>query len=242
MIIAIAILVVAIAAYFIVGLCLQNYYNKGNEEVLHKSLSSISRVDFRSVGKLTIVQSKKETVETRTKSGYLPRIKTEVNGSTLIIKEEQDALYNLFAWALPKPVYYLSVADLRELSVAGTGDVAIERLDVANLTISGQGTGRLNGAITIANDLTVDIAGTLTATLHGSARSQTIHASGSITYDSLDLETHTSTIQASGNGRINVYAKDSLGVRLSGSAKVGYKGAPSINQEISGTGHLEHIK
>lgn len=242
MIVAIVILVVAVAAYSIVGLCLHNYYNKGNEEALLKSISSISRVDFRSVGKLTIVQSKKETLETRTKSGYLPRIKTEVNGSTLIIQEEQDALYNLFAWILPKPAYHLSIADLQELSVAGTGDVDIERLDAANLTISGKGTGGLNGTIAITNDLNVDVAGTLTATLHGSARSQMVQASGSSTYDSLDLETHTSNIQASGNSRINVYAKDSLGVRLSGNVKVRYKGTPDIDQEISGTGNLEPIK
>lgn len=242
MTIALIVLITAIVTYLIIGFCLRSYYVVGNEITQNKATPSVTSVDFRSVGKLTIAQSEDEKLVEHTRSRYLPRIKTEVRGSTLLVQEEQDVLYNLFAWALPKPTYNLEIKDLQNISIAGTGDIELGQLHTSNLTISGKGTGSLRGDLTISDKLDVDMAGTLTTTLRGSAKLQTLRASGNIKYNALDLKTDTSQIQASGNGHIDVYAEDSLKITLSGNAKVRYKGSPSVSQEVSGTGKLESIE
>jgi Putative auto-transporter adhesin, head GIN domain len=179
-----------------------------------RDVSSFDEVELRGVGNLSIEQADSESLTVEAEEDVLPKIRTEVENSRLIIGPEPDTTINT-----TKPINYrLTVKDLNALEVSGSGDVEAEGIDT--------------------DELAVTISGAGDVEIRGSADSQEVNLSGSGDYKAEDLESKEAKIDVSGSGSATVNVSDELDAEVSGSGSVEYVGDPTTNQDVSGAGEV----
>ena len=108
--------------------------------------------------------------------------------------------------------------DMR-LRVTGSGSMTIDDLDADNITATVSGSG----------DIIVN---------NGNAINEDITITGSGSVDCLNVKARDVNTNTQGSGSMKVYATDFLDVRIMGSGSVTYKGNPSINNNITGSGKV----
>ena len=114
--------------------------------------------------------------------------------------------------------YRVTLKDLTSLQLSGSGGVSAEGLQV--------------------NALRVEISGSGTMNLAGSADEERIAMSGSGRYDAAGLSSRSVEVDISGSGTAAVAVSEQLRVDISGSGTVTYSGDPRIDQSVSGSGRL----
>lgn len=116
------------------------------------------------------------------------------------------------------PVYHVTVADLRDIQLRGSGDIRADHLDGGALAVAIAGSGdlRLAGR---TDELTLSIAG-----------------SGDV--DAAGLKARRAKVSIAGSGDATVDATDALDVRIAGSGDLRYLGAPRLTQAVSGSGSV----
>jgi len=152
----------------------------------------------------------------------LPAIKSiESTGADLVILNSFDSL------------------DLLEVLVSGSG--RFFQSGVLNLsdklTLKSTGAGEMTANFNTER-LDVLISGAADMNLSGTTTSQTVSMTGSGNYFAFGLTSNSCVIDNSGAGNAEVFVKDELDVRISGSGNVSYKGTPTITQLITGSGNL----
>jgi hypothetical protein len=117
-----------------------------------------------------------------------------------------------------QPIYKISVGDLRELDVRGSGTVDATKLegDTLSIAISGSGTANVAGR---TDDLTVAI-------------------SGSGSFNGAELKAKRAKVVVSGSGELTVSASDELDAKVSGSGSIRYIGSPKLTSNVSGSGSI----
>jgi hypothetical protein len=118
---------------------------------------------------------------------------------------------------------YITLPELRELAVAGSGQItmvsAFPAIDKLSLSIAG------SGKITVLGEtdkLQISIAG-----------------SGRVNADA--LISGTGQIDIAGSGHARVDTRESLKVSIAGSGSVAYKGRPKISSSIAGSGSVKTL-
>ncbi len=117
-----------------------------------------------------------------------------------------------------RPLYKITVNDLRQLGVSGSGTVEATGLDGEALAMSVAGSGEINAAGRI-EDLTISISG-----------------SGSC--NAAALKAKRAKVAVRGSGDLTVNASDELEAIVSGSGSIWYVGSPKITPSISGSGEI----
>jgi hypothetical protein len=167
-------------------------------------------VELKGLGNLSIEQTGSESLTVEAEEDVLPKIRTEVENSRLIIGPEPNTTINT-----TKPINYrLTVKDLNALEVSGSGDVEAEDIggDELAVTISGAGDVKISGKV----------------------GSQDVKISGSGAYRAEDLESKEAKIGVGGSGSATVNVSEELEAKVSGSGSVEYVGNPTVNQDVSG--------
>jgi hypothetical protein len=118
-----------------------------------------------------------------------------------------------------QPVYRVTVNDLRQLDVRGSGTIDATKLDgdALSMAISGSGTANVAGR---ADDLTVSI-------------------SGSGSFNAAGLTAKHAKVVVSGSGELTVNASDELDAKVSGSGSIWYIGSPRLTSNVSGSGSIK---
>lgn len=83
-------------------------------------------------------------------------------------------------------------------------------------------------------DLKLNISGTANVSLSGQVGNQSIISSGVVNVENFDLLSTNTDIDISGTADIELSCSDKLDIKVDGSAKLAYKGAPTISQNVSG--------
>ena len=118
-----------------------------------------------------------------------------------------------------QPVYKVTVGDLRELDVRGSGSIDATKLD--------------------GDALSVSIAGSGTANLAGRADDLTVSISGSGSLNAAELKAKRAKVVVSGSGELTVNASDELDAKVSGSGSIRYIGSPKLTSNVSGSGSIK---
>jgi hypothetical protein len=216
-------IIISLLASFVLSSCSFTLnYEEGTGIVVQETreIDRVERVVFEGIGKLTITQGSKTSLEIEAEDNILPRIVTEVDRGKLTIRFDTDRWENLIRPTKPI-VFHLQVENLAELSLSGLGDVELIDLELDVLAV------RLSGA------------GTIDAS--GSAGRMDINVSGAGSYDSGDLESEVVNINLSGAGNAIVWASESLDVSISGLGNVSYYGDPVVQQSITGLGNIQSM-
>jgi hypothetical protein len=212
-----------------------------NEE---RKLPTFTEISLRIPGKLFITQGDVQKVTIDAKSSTLKDIITEVNDRALVIRFPAKN----YIWRSFDPgsiTIHVTIPEITGLTVSGSGDIigegTINSL-IMDAIISGSGNISLS-------DLKVDriktvISGSGNIILKGtkvaSEFTGTISGSGNIKAQYLEAQEVKSTI--SGSGNCSISSNGHCNVRIAGSGSFFYRGNPSIDSTIAGSGNVKEIK
>jgi len=212
----------------------EHVQGSGTVKTESRDVHGFDRVDVAGTGTLVITQGDTEHLTISAEDNVLPRLTSEVVGGRLELHPQSGIQLNT-----TQPIRYeLAVKQLKEVRLAGSGDVQAGGLDSDQLDIAVAGSGSTSIAGLTAKAVTVTISGSGTATISGQATQENVTISGSGRYRANDLKSRTATIQINGSGDCEVSVADSLTVTIAGSGNVTYVGSPTVNQTILGSGRV----
>lgn len=179
-----------------------------------RDVSGFSKIDLDGSGEVTIEQTGTESLTIEADDNVLPNLTSDVDSGTLKLSTKPGTSVNSRT-----PVRYrVTVKDLSELVLSGSGAIAASKLEVP--------------------ELRVDISGSGTVTAAGSTISQDVTLSGSGTYAAAGFTSEAAKVRLSGSGAVTVSVNADLDVDISGSGTVTYSGDATVKQSISGSGEL----
>ena len=184
-----------------------------------------------------IYQSQVKEVTIEAQANILEVIETHVQDSELEIKLKKRVELGTY-----EPIkVYISSAMFNTIHLSGTVNLYSETpivTDVLDVSISG--TGEVDILVT-ANMVKASISGNGKMWLDGKTISEVLTISGTGNIYAFGLLTESSDISISGTGNAEISVKDHLKADISGSGNIYYRGYPSIDSRIIGTGRLIHV-
>jgi hypothetical protein len=186
----------------------------GQTKTESRQVNGFTKIDLTGVGEVTITQGPTESLTIEADDNVLPVLTSDVSDSTLKLGTKRRTTVRTRS-----PIRYrVTVKDLTGISMSGSGSVIAKGLQLPALRVDMSGSGTIN--------------------LGGSADKQDIEMSGSGRYEAAELSSQEVTVEISGSGEVAVAASRVLKVDISGSGTVTYSGDPSVEQDVSGSGKL----
>ena len=197
------------------------------------NLPTIEGVDLELPAKVYISQGDEQSIVIEGKENIIDELELDVRDQIWEIDSDRclrdiDEL-NIF----------ITLESIRYLKISGSGEIVSEdflNTDDIELYISGSGDMDLGLR---SDDIDSRISGSGTIILEGSADTLDFEISGSGDYRAFDLESRRAFIKISGSGDAEVFVQDELVVEIRGSGDVIYRGNPTVEAQISGSGRVE---
>jgi hypothetical protein len=189
----------------------------GSGKVISESraVAGFTSVSLKGSGQLTIDENGTESLTITADDNLLPDLISEVRGNQLILGSRDNLNIN----PSRDVVYKLTVKDLNEIVIGGSGSVDAKGIHTDRLKVVIGGSGTLSAA--------------------GSAEQQEITLAGSGDYQGQGLKSKTATIGIMGSGGAVLAASDKLDVFIAGSGSIQYIGDPIVTQRILGSGSVQ---
>lgn len=139
--------------------------------------------------------------------------------------------------------YIVYIKNLNNLQASGNLQVNTNKIIAPynNLMIKVSGNTNLESNFNL-NNLQLNVSGNSDITLTGSAKIQKINIQGNSTIKAKNLETETTTINASGCSDASVWATHELNCAASGCSDIKYYGNPKITKSKSGCSTIKQLK
>jgi carbon monoxide dehydrogenase subunit G len=196
-------------------------------------VSDFNEVELHGIGNLTIQQTDSESLTIKAEDNIIPYLKSEAANNRLTLYIE-----NGVSIRATKPINYrLTVKDLRDLKLRGSGTINVENINTNDLKITTTGSGNVSASID-TNTLEVILSGAGDAKMDGKTDSQDVNVSGSGRYQAENLQSKEAKIDISGSGSATLNVSDALDARIAGIGSVEYTGDPTVSKQISGIGEL----
>ena len=213
---------------------------EGEGDIITKTLNIDEFDGINSMGaeKVIISQGPEQIVEVKGHENIIERLETEVYSGTWKIKLENEDCYTDYELSV-----YITVPDIREISITGSADIEVnDFVDQNELDLNITGSGDIEFAdFKGCEYFSIDILGSGNIECNGffdSLKKLEMNISGSGNFEGFNAETEDCKIDISGSGNCYVNVSDKLDIEISGSGDIYYKGYPSINTNITGSGDL----
>ena len=160
-------------------------------------------------------------------------IRTDVRGGTLEIYAEEN--FNSRRGCRID----ITVKSLEGMEISGSGDIKVADLREKDFRfeLSGSGDVEIIGTI---DHLEVGLSGSGDIELVGTAVRVDLNIAGSGDIDARELHADTADVRISGSGDVQVYVKESLYGRVSGSGDIDYWGNPAdVSSTVQGSGSIQ---
>jgi hypothetical protein len=179
-----------------------------------RPVADFTAVELATSGVVFIEQSGWASLEIDADDNILPLLTSDVWEGTLVLDVVAGSTITY-----DQPVEYrLTVADLEGVALTGSGDVT---------------------ALGIAADtFWVELDGSGSVTVSGTADEQSVGLGGAGDVDGSELAGRAATVDISGSGTVTVGVDEALDVDISGSGTVIYLGDPAVTESISGSGEV----
>jgi hypothetical protein len=171
-----------------------------------------------------------------TDDNILPHLRLQTQGNRLILRSESGV--NLRPSRL---VIYTNSQSLSRIAIAGSGSIALEgAVNAKHLQLSIAGSGAMKTDSLYCETLQISISGSGYARLNGAATTARYDIAGSGMIRSDNYLVEYLTCNVSGSGSIHAWADKLLDANVSGSGSIQYRGAPtSISKNVSGSGNIQ---
>jgi hypothetical protein len=134
--------------------------------------------------------------------------------------------------------YALTVQEISDIEIDGSGDVVVDFTGADDVTVSIEGSGDITGTGIDASTVVSSIEGSGDIELTGRADDHSLEIDGSGNFDGQDFVTENAGVTISGSGDVEVNVTGQLGVDISGSGEVRYTGDPEVTSNVSGSGSV----
>jgi len=213
--------------------------NTADDKVIsdERTVGPFEGIGLAASADIKLVQGSPQKVVVEGAAEDVEKIVTEVEGSKLKITTKHGT------WHLGKVTCLITMENIKELSISGSGSIMAEKaISVNDLELGISGSGDITLAdVTRAAEVESHISGSGTITLSGKAEAKKheVHISGSGDVKSEKFHAQDAEVHISGSGNCNLAVSGKLQVRVSGSGDVYYTGKPVIDASISGSGKLK---
>jgi hypothetical protein len=147
--------------------------------------------------------------------------------------EIQGNLFRYVEASVSQGVFTLDSSRNFNTTSGNTPRLVISAPDLNSLVI----TGAASANITLdTNALGIDIAGAASLTLTGTVNTLTVNASGAANVNAFEMKATHASVVVAGAGNIDVYASETLDVRITGAGRVRYDGDAELNRYVTGLG------
>jgi hypothetical protein len=203
-----------------------------------RTVRDFNSVTIRSFGNLIIEFGDEESLRIEAEDNLMEYIETDVRGDTLVFSTKNG--YNLKP---SEPVrYYLTMVELEEILIYGSGDIEASVVDVDQLSIKIWGSGDIEFDELMSDEFKIEIFGSGDININsGKVTEEEIRIPGSGDVSVGDLRAESADVKISGSGDVTVWVTDYLKVRILGSGNVKYYGDPSVDLSASGSGDIRDL-
>jgi hypothetical protein len=211
---------------------------KGDVIAEKRSITGFTAISLSMEGDVHFTPDTVYLVEVDAQQNILDVIETNVEGSTLVLKIQDNTILGKH-----EPIrFYIHAPSVKDLDISGSGNIYTSPvMSQPELGFNISGSGSTNISEVMCHQLNGRISGS--GNITGSAGTtdyETLTISGSGNMNFLDVIADTVYVNISGSGDAKVNAVKFLDVTISGSGNVRYDGNPIISQHISGSGSVVH--
>lgn len=207
-----------------------------------RNVSSFSAISLRIPGKLYLKQGSEQSIKIEAKESVIEDIITEVNGDKLIIRFPNKTIFER-NFNPGKIEIYVTVPDVNELGISGSGDILADELEarILDLAISGSGNINIDNLDSKKVKASISGSGNINIKNGGVAEEFNVSISGSGNCNASGFEADDVTVNTSGSGNCNVKSNGSVKARIAGSGNVFYDGNASIDATVAGSGKVKKM-
>jgi hypothetical protein len=203
----------------------------GVETTSRRATAAFTRVDLRGDAQVSIVAGRTRSVTVRGDDNLIGRVKTKVEGDTLVISTRH------YRSKIGMSVE-IGVPALNGVELSGSGSIDVHELSGAFFSagLSGSGEIEVDGTV---DELDLDISGSGDISASGTAGSLEVEIPGSGGAHLDRLSALKARANISGSGDVSLRATTSLNASISGSGDISYAGRPRhLIKDVSGSGTI----
>lgn len=167
----------------------------------------------------------------------LERMEVVVEDGDLEIRPKEQ--YRNRSWSETRPAtFYVSVPNLRKASIAGSGNMSVDRVSGDRFSASVAGSGELQIGSIRASDANFSVAGSGDLTARGQVGSSRLSIAGSGNLNMADLTTRSASVSVAGSGATRLNASERVSVSIIGSGDVAVTGTATCSVNRMGSGRV----
>jgi len=221
----------------VIGLSSCNIYyeetGNGIIETEYRRAGYFNRIEVLVGAEVILTQGPARDIQIEAENNIIPRIITRISGNTLII-DSNGGLYSN-----KKIKIWIQTPDVYGIYVGSSGRVISDNKILGkNLELELSGSGLIDVAADMTNDVDALLSGSGLIYLEGDARNAIYTMTGSGKIESFGMHADNADVQINGSGRCETTAYNYLDVVISGSGTVWFRGSPRISHRITGSGRV----
>jgi hypothetical protein len=179
------------------------------------------------------------SVAARGSEKLLERTVVEVKGDKLVIHPENNHSFFHFGWSSHgKANFTVTVPQLSGATIAGSGDVHVDRVQGDHFEGTVAGSGGINVGNMDVQTLKLAIAGSGGVKAAGKAKNATYDIAGSGGIDGAGIVTEQAKVSIAGSGDVKAHATSTADVSIMGSGDVDVTGGAKCNVSKAGSGSV----
>lgn len=195
------------------------------------------RVSLRGSDNVVVRVGTAESVTATGPNAVLDKLEIKVVDGELRIGREKHWGFNWSSDHKPT-VITVTVPQLRGASIAGSGDMKVDRVQATSFEGSVAGSGNLAIGALQADAASLKIAGSGDALVAGTAKSMDVSIAGSGNLDARGLKSERAKISIAGSGDVRAAVSDEAVVSIVGSGDVDIAGKPRCRVTKMGSGDV----
>ena len=199
------------------------------------AVDGFSRIDLSGSDDVDVRAGTAFSVRAEGPAEDLDRLRIAKDGDTLQIGRKR----NTFSFgSRPKVKIYVTLPRLAKANIAGSGTMAVDRVEGGSFEAGIAGSGDLNIAALATDDAAVSIAGSGNVRAGGAVRRLTVSIAGSGDLDAAGLRAERAEISIAGSGSARAAVTGTAKVDMMGSGNVDVGAAASCTVSKKGSGSV----
>ena len=168
----------------------------------------------------------------------LDKLRVEVDGRTLEVGTVKERWSMGWKGDRPKVTVYVTMPAIEAASIAGSGDLRVDKVEGRHFAASVAGSGDLNVASLRVNESAFSIAGSGNITANGAVQRAAVSIAGSGDVNIEGVEAATAKVSIVGSGDVRAKAMQSADVSIMGSGDVTMSGTAKCSVSKMGSGSV----
>jgi len=233
-------LVAIVAASALAG-CQVHAHEGGGATVSRSySIGNFQQIEVAGPFDVEVRTGANPSVSARGSEKLLERTVVEVQGDKLVIRPENDHSWFNFGWGRHgKASFAVTVPQLSGATIAGSGDIRVDKVSGQNFEGTVAGSGGIDVAAMNVQQLKLSIAGSGGVKAGtGAAQSAKYDIAGSGDIDAGAVQAQDLKVSIAGSGGVKAHSRGTADVSIMGSGDVDVAGGAKCNVSKAGSGSV----